>query len=715
MLTDHCSRSLCVAFAVVSVIVGRVLHAEDEPAKKGVGRVGMIGLDTSHSVAFTKIFNDPKATGDLALFRVVAAYPKGTPDIPSGTSRVAKYTEQMRGMGIEIVDSISALLERVDYVLLETIDGRPHLEQVLPVLRAGKTVYIDKPFAGSLTDTLAIFALAKQYGVPMFTSSSLRFAPSTMAVRGGKVGRVLSADVGSPAHIEPRHPDLYWYGIHGVESLFTVMGAGCESVVRTVEDGALVVHGTWKDGRKGTFRERKGYGGKVVGEKGEAEAGRYEGYAPLVVEIAKFFRTGVKPIPDRESIEIYAFMEAADESKRRGGASVALREVIDAARIPLAKGRLVVDGDFPGGNIRVAKLDADEILVQQELRDTDGWSFWWNFRARGHRAGQKVRFRFDGRSPIGVRGPAVSIDGGVTWSWLGKDSVDDASFVYTFPREEAVGAVQFAFAVPYTWIDLHRFLSRIGKSPHLRVDTLATTRRARAIERLHFGRVDGKARRKVLLTARHHARESTANFALEGIVEFVLGDTDEARRLREEVEFVAIPFVDKDGVEDGDQGKRRKPHDHNRDYLGEPIWPSVRALRTFVPEWSAGRLRLAIDLHCPAISGVPNERIFLVEGSGERGHAALDAFAAILEESVTGPLPYSKRYTMRWDKGWNKAAEGLLATCANWSAGLLGVELATTLELPFANAGGVPVTPESARAFGRDLGRAIATWLAQGR
>ncbi len=301
-------------------------------------KVGIIGLDTSHVLAFTKAFNDSKAEGDLAICKVVAAYPKGSPDIESSTSRVPKYTEEMKKMGIEIVPSIKALLEKVDVVCLETNDGRPHLEQVLPVLKAKKRVFIDKPISGSLEDAIAIFAASEKYGVPLFSSSSLRFASQNQAVRNGSVGKVSYAKTGSPASIEKTHPDLFWYGIHGVESLFTVMGPGCESVIRSqTDDGKIRVTGKWSGGRTGIFEERKGYGGTVKGDKGEVKIGKYDGYKPLVAEIAKYFRTGKVPVSQEETLEIYAFMEAADESKRQGGKEITLASVMKTAKAKLDK------------------------------------------------------------------------------------------------------------------------------------------------------------------------------------------------------------------------------------------------------------------------------------------------------------------------------------------------------------------------------------------
>lgn len=308
--------------------------SSDKNAASGKSlKAGIIGLDTSHAIAFTKTLNAATPKPEVAGCRIIAAYPKGSPDIKSSVDRVPDYIEQMKKLDVAIVDSIDELIQRVDVVFLETNDGRPHLEQVLPVLKAGKPVFIDKPIAASLTDAVAIFEAAKKYKVPLFSSSSLRFGKNTLAVRGGSLGKVTRCETTSPASLEPTHPDLFWYGIHGVESLFTVMGTGCQSVTRGKSaDGTIEVTGKWAGDRVGIFREGKGYTGKATGEKGESPVGSYDGYDPLVIEIVKFFRTGIPPVTEAETLEIYAFMEAADESKRQNGASVTLENVMAKAR-----------------------------------------------------------------------------------------------------------------------------------------------------------------------------------------------------------------------------------------------------------------------------------------------------------------------------------------------------------------------------------------------
>ena len=297
-------------------------------------RIGIIGLDTSHVIAFTKQINENAATYGC---RVIAAYKGGSPDVESSASRVDGFTKQLsEEMGVKIVGTIGELVGMVDGILLESVDGRPHLEQVKPVIAAGKPVFIDKPMAGDLDDVIEIFRLAEAKGVPCFSSSSLRFCEGIMGMRNNEtIGNVLGCDAFSPCSLEPHHPDLYWYGVHGVEILYTIMGTGCENVRRVQTDGFEHVVGVWKDGRIGTFRGLRegshGYGAFVYGSKGNGPSGGYTGYTGLVEEIIKFFKTGEIPVSHEETIELFAFMTAADVSKERNGAAVTIGEVLRKA------------------------------------------------------------------------------------------------------------------------------------------------------------------------------------------------------------------------------------------------------------------------------------------------------------------------------------------------------------------------------------------------
>ncbi|MEM7387978.1 MAG: Gfo/Idh/MocA family oxidoreductase, partial [Verrucomicrobiota bacterium] len=192
-----------LATLLLSLHLSFVIAAADDPI-----RIGMIGLDTSHVVAFTKTINDPKARGHVPGAKVIAAWKGGSPDIESSISRVDGYTRTLKEeYGVEICETIEDLCQKVDAVMIESVDGRPHLEQARPVIAAGKPLYLDKPMAGTLADVLEIFRLADEAGVPVFSSSSLRYAASTQAVRGGSIGRVTHAVASSPATTEPHHPD----------------------------------------------------------------------------------------------------------------------------------------------------------------------------------------------------------------------------------------------------------------------------------------------------------------------------------------------------------------------------------------------------------------------------------------------------------------------------------------------------------------------------
>lgn len=300
-------------------------------------KVGIIGLD-AHAVPWTQIIHGASVAPQISDLRVVAAIPAFSADIPFSKDNIEKNTARMRELGVEICDIIEAMLAKVDAVMLLSIDGRPHPPQARPIFAARKPLFIDKPVAASLVEIVEIFREAKKSGTPCFSNSSLRYSPGIVGMMNDpRVGRVLGCDAyGNNQSILPGHPDLFYYGIHGCEILFTIMGPGCQTVSRVKGDTADLVTGTWKDGRVGTFRGilrgQTGFGATVFGEKGIAPAGKFEGYEPLLIEIAKFFKTGQPPMSEEHTLEIYAFMEAADESLRQSGRPVSVQSVLEKAR-----------------------------------------------------------------------------------------------------------------------------------------------------------------------------------------------------------------------------------------------------------------------------------------------------------------------------------------------------------------------------------------------
>ncbi|MBI3668024.1 MAG: Gfo/Idh/MocA family oxidoreductase [Acidobacteria bacterium] len=289
-------------------------------------KVGIIGLDTSHVIEFTKILNDPSNPEHVPGARVVAGYPGGSADVEDSRTRIDRFTAELKAKyGVEIVPDIPSLLSRVDAVLLESVDGRRHLEQVRPVFAARKRVFIDKPLASTYADAKEIARLGRASGTPWFSTSSLRYAAP---IQGLHSPEILGAFAWGPAPYEPHHQlDLSWYGIHVIEMLYAVMGTGCETVSRTYTEGADLVVGRWRDGRIGVIRgarqgKSRGEYGLVAHTSAEVrETGPIKGvfYSQLLSEVVKFFQTGVPPVPEEETLEIFAFLDAAQRSKEAGG------------------------------------------------------------------------------------------------------------------------------------------------------------------------------------------------------------------------------------------------------------------------------------------------------------------------------------------------------------------------------------------------------------
>lgn len=332
-MSSHLSGEKAVVVSVLAVLLLGAVSSEAANI-----RVGIIGVDTPHSTEFTRAMNDPNATGPLAECTVVAAYLGGSPDVPLSVQLGEQFGKVMRERGdVEIVDSIDALLPKVDAVMINSLDGCSHLEDAKKVIAAGKPVFIDKPVAGNLVDAVKIYALAKEAGVPCFCASSLRYATGIASMGTQKdpaVGKVIGcAAYGPNTKLEPhRMPDLFYYGIHGVETLFTIMGPGCDTVRRAHVDGRDLVVGLWKDERIGTYRSHPGFGATVYGEKGVAPSGGWTSYDVLAVEIARFFVTGTPPVSPEDTLEIYAFLEGADQSLHADGQPVSVHDVLEKAK-----------------------------------------------------------------------------------------------------------------------------------------------------------------------------------------------------------------------------------------------------------------------------------------------------------------------------------------------------------------------------------------------
>jgi len=300
-------------------------------------RIGIIGLDGSHCIQVARRLNNPEEKEHVPGAKVVGAFKGGSPDVPNSWSRVEGFTQEIsEKYGVRIYASMDELARDVDAVLILSIDGRKHLAEAKAVIAHRRPFFIDKPMAGSVRDALEIFRLAREKGVPCFSASSHRMGPEFEKLKKAKIGELRHVVSSGPATFEPSVPDFFWYGIHSVEMVYAFLGTGCRTVTRTHTDHTDVLTGVWSDGRVGTVIGHRNTSREFLvslyGSEKKADGPHPPAFQTLLQEFLKMVRTGVPPVSAGETIEILTFMEAADESKRRGGMPVALTEVLQASR-----------------------------------------------------------------------------------------------------------------------------------------------------------------------------------------------------------------------------------------------------------------------------------------------------------------------------------------------------------------------------------------------
>jgi hypothetical protein len=368
-----------------------------------------------------------------------------------------------------------------------------------------------------------------------------------------------------------------------------------------------------------------------------------------------------------------------------------------------------IDSSFPGGNIIIHEIRGNDVYLEQDLRDTEGDWFYWSFRVRGAEE-RLVRFHFVGSDAIGPLGPAVSTDGGQTWPWLGSSSGGTTDFSYQF-RDQSKD-VRFSVGMNYLEAHFLDFLTRLSSNHSLRLETLCTTPRGRRVELLRIG-CSPRSRYRLVFTCRHHACEAPANYVLEGAIGAILADDSTGEWYREHVETAVVPFVDKDGVEEGDQGKYRRPHDHWHDYAGESIYSAVSSLRKLMESFDDGTPLTYVDLHCPWLHGGRHETIHFVGNSSGNNWLAIQRLSARLEQRQKGQLTFAKGDNLPFGAAWN-LDQGKPLTSHNWVQTLRNVRLATVLEFPYARVRGMPVDAHAARRFGSDLAVALRCFMESG-
>ncbi|MDO4574520.1 MAG: M14 family zinc carboxypeptidase [Planctomycetia bacterium] len=384
-----------------------------------------------------------------------------------------------------------------------------------------------------------------------------------------------------------------------------------------------------------------------------------------------------------------------------------------------AEEKITIDTDFPGGNILVDSItlkgDTGTVRVRPDLRDGAD-RFYYAFRVKNG-AGKTLQFIFNAWNKVGARGPAISTDEGETWRYLSdKPGHDPQKFTYTFGPTES--SVIFALAPLYTQKEWEKFLQKYPNDSRLQLSSLCQSRKGRAVELLQISNNAKNTPFGVILTVRHHSCEMTPSWALEGILDEVLSDSPSGKWLRENASFFVVPFVDKDGVEDGDQGKNRHPFDHNRDYNHE-IYPETRALKSLFTTKFADKKIFFLDMHCPWIRDGSAETFYFPCPENSSMASALKTYSLMLEKfQKNGKIPYRESQNMLFGSEWNTAANykktynGIETLSSHlWAGKLPNVIFASSSEFPYSNASGVEMSPDACRELGRNMACAIASFL----
>jgi len=375
--------------------------------------------------------------------------------------------------------------------------------------------------------------------------------------------------------------------------------------------------------------------------------------------------------------------------------------------------QISIDHNFPGGNVKVVGIESDTVFFAPDLRDTEGDWFYWYFRATSNQP-QTWIFKATRPNVLTSMGASYSLDGGKSWQWISReDHLDDDIFSFSFSEPDQ--SVRLSIAQPYTEVHLNNFLDNYKDDRSLKRETFCESRSGRPVEVLYLSNFDRESDYKILFTARHHACEMMASYVMEGIVEALLSDSPAMKKLLDRAEIMIIPFVDKDGVEAGDQGKNRKPRDHNRDYSGQSLYAVPAKLREDIPGWVENKPWMAIDLHNPWIRNKDNEQIFFVGKNPPALEKEQVKLAEILENTRRGHLNFNAQQNfLPFGEGWNNTnnyEQG--APFVAWAAAYFkkGLLVTTTIEFPYALNGEQVITRENSRLFGQDLIYAVDKYL----
>jgi len=369
-----------------------------------------------------------------------------------------------------------------------------------------------------------------------------------------------------------------------------------------------------------------------------------------------------------------------------------------------------LDKNVPAGNIALERIEGNSVYVHQELRDTAGDWFYWAFRVTGAQ-GRTLDFHFTKSAAVGTRGPCVSLDHGQTWSYAAENGATRYAFTYTFPTNAT--EVWFYETIPYLQTDWEAFLARhaADRGTVFETGVLCQSRKGRNVEKAVFGNLSGNPKHRIFLSARRHCSETMASFVMEGVLESVFAQDETGAWFRSNVEIMAVPFMDKDGCEEGDQGKNRKPHDHNRDYT-DFLYPETRGIRDWIAQRANNKLDIFFDFHCPWLYGSFNEFVYQVHEKHKENADKTSRFGKILEGLQRGSMAYREKDDIRWGVGWNTDKNYTAGRAVKtWAMDELQCEFVSSFEIPFATANGKVVTRESCREFGGDIARAFRRYI----
>ena len=376
-------------------------------------------------------------------------------------------------------------------------------------------------------------------------------------------------------------------------------------------------------------------------------------------------------------------------------------------------GQIVIDAKFAGGNVIVEQILGDTVYFRPDLRDTEGEWFYWYFRAVSN---EPKTWFFKATKPnvLTNMGAAYATDGGLTWEWIPREQhLNDNLFSFTFT--EPYQAVRFALAPPYTQANFEQFIEPYREDERIEISTLCQSNQGRDVEKLIISHLEQEPTSKIVILARAHACEMMSSYVLEGIMSALLSGSTKMEKLLSQSELMIIPFLDKDGVEYGYQCKNRLPRDHNRDYQGESIYATTKTLREIVPDWTEGLPWVGIDLHNPWVKGEGNEWVYVVGNANPKVEKAQKRFSEILVAESRSDIPLRMQdlflaYGSSWNTG-NNYEKGW--PFSKWAASFAdeNMLMSTTLEFPYALVYDEVVTPEKARAFGRDFIYALALFM----